>query len=195
MRLGTDVAWDNVPSMVHVTSLEAVQGILKVGIVRAMGQQGGRNAVMLAPISQADPRAIAGMVHEGRGLNYEVHLDVASMMRRDEVVYVSFSGSLNIMNDVHYTEITHVTLLHAGDKVVVYDRDAHEIFPHGAVEITTEAWADAQESEIPDCTSVADVVREPWRGVGSGVHSAKPDSAQGSSGVLHLTAGCSTTMS
>ena len=86
------------------------------------------------------------------------------MMRRDEVVYVSFSGSLNVMNDVHYTEITHVTLLHAGDKVVVYDRDAHEIFPQGAKEVTTEAWADAQETEIPDCTSVADVIREKWRG-------------------------------
>ena len=117
LRLGKDVAWDNVPSMVHVTSLEAVAGILKVGMVRALGQSGGRNAVMFASISQRDPRAIAGMVHEGRGLNYEIHLDVASMMRKDEVVYVSFSGSLNVMNDVHYTEITHVTLLHAGDKV------------------------------------------------------------------------------
>ena len=77
LRLGKDVAWDNVPSMVHVTSLEAVAGILKVGMVRALGQSGGRNAVMFAPISQQDPRAIAGMVHEGRGLNYEIHLDLS----------------------------------------------------------------------------------------------------------------------
>ena len=164
MRVGYDVTWDNVPSMVHVTLLEAVAGILKVGMVWARGQSGGRNAVMFSPISQQDPRAVAGMVHEGRGLNYEIHLDVASMVRKDEEVYASFSGSLNVMNDVHYTEITHVMLLHAGDKVVVYDRDAYEIFPEGAREVTTEAWADAQETEIPDCTSVAEVMCAPWAG-------------------------------
>ena len=120
LRVGYDVTWDNVPSMVHVTSLEAVAGILMVGMVRAMGQSGGRNAVMFSPISQQDPRAVAGMVHEGHALNYEIHLDVASMVRKDEEVYASFSGWLTVMNDVHYTEITHVTLLHAGDKVVVY---------------------------------------------------------------------------
>ena len=55
-------------------------------------------------------------------------------------------------------------LLHAGDKVVVYDRDAYEVFPEGAKEVTTEAWGDAQETAIPDCTSVAEVMRAEWAG-------------------------------
>ena len=68
------------------------------------------------------------------------------------------------MNDVHYTEITHVTLLHAGDKVVVYDRDAHGVFPEGAKEVTTMSWRDACETAILDCTSVAEVMRAGWDG-------------------------------
>ena len=55
-------------------------------------------------------------------------------------------------------------LLHAGDKVVVYDRDAYEVFPEGTKEVTTEAWGDAQETAIPDCTSVAEVMRAEWAG-------------------------------
>ena len=74
------------------------------------------------------------------------------------------SGSLNIMNDVHYTDVTHVILLHTGEKVMVYDRDMHKVFPAGATEVTTEAWSDAQESGIPDCTSYAEVMRAPWAG-------------------------------
>ena len=63
---------------------------------------------MFSPISQMDERQVAGMIHQGLGLNYEVHLDVASMVRKDEDVYVSFSGSLNVLNDVHYLSLIHI---------------------------------------------------------------------------------------
>ena len=120
--------------------------------------------MMFAPVSQTNAKAIAGMIHEGSGLNYEVHVDVASMMRKDEVVYASYSGSVNVLNDVHYTEITHVTLLHAGENVVVYDRNAHHTFPGNATEITTMSWLDACDTAITDCTSIAEMVRAGWTG-------------------------------
>ena len=74
------------------------------------------------------------------------------------------SGSLNIMDDVHYTEITYVVLLFAGQKVTVYDRNLHKAFPANATDIRVDAWEDAQDTGIPDCWTVEQVRAAPWVG-------------------------------
>ena len=74
-------------------------------MIRTVGAHEGRSATMFSPLSQTDYRVIAGMLHEGKGLDYEVHVDVASSQRRGEEVWCSMSGSLNILDDVHYTDV------------------------------------------------------------------------------------------
>ena len=34
LRVGDDVPWDNIPSLVHITTAENAAGILKVGMIR-----------------------------------------------------------------------------------------------------------------------------------------------------------------
>ena len=97
-------------------------------------------ALRLSPLSQSDGRVVAGMVHEGRGLDHEIHVDVAAFQRRNEEIWCSMSGSLNVLDDVHYTGITYIVQLHAGERVTVYDRNLHQAFPAGAQDIQTVAW-------------------------------------------------------
>ena len=64
LRVADIVPWDNIPSLVHITTAENAAGILKVGMIRSMGSGGGRAATMFSPVSQSDRRAIGGMIHE-----------------------------------------------------------------------------------------------------------------------------------
>ena len=69
----------------------------------------------------------------------QAYVDVTSFQRHDEEVLCFMSGSLNILGDVHYTDITYVVYLYAGERVTVCDRNLHQHFPHGATEIVPEA--------------------------------------------------------
>ena len=68
---------------------------------------------MFSPVSQTDRRAVGGMLHDGEGLDHEAHVDVAAYHLRNKKIWCSMSGSLNIMDDVHFTEITYVVQLFA----------------------------------------------------------------------------------
>ena len=47
LKVGTDIPWDNVPSLIHITDHVSAAGILKVGMIRTMGAHEGRSATML----------------------------------------------------------------------------------------------------------------------------------------------------
>ena len=37
LSVGDAVSWDNIPSLVHITTAEGTAGIIKVGMIRTMG--------------------------------------------------------------------------------------------------------------------------------------------------------------
>ena len=74
------------------------------------------------------------------------------------------SDSLNVMDDFHYTEITYIVQLFAGEPVTVYDPNLHEAFPTNATDINTDAWDEAQQTGIPICWSVLEVRAASWVG-------------------------------
>ena len=74
------------------------------------------------------------------------------------------SGSLNIMDDVHFTEITYMVQLFAGEKVTVYDRNLFETFPAKATDIRTDSWHEAQDTGIPVCWTVEQMRAAQWVG-------------------------------
>ena len=150
--------------VVHITTAEGAAGILKVGLIRTMGSGGGRAATMFSPVSQTDRRAVGGMLHEGDGLDHEIHVDVAAFHLRGEEIWCSMSGSLSIMDDVHYTEITYLVQLFAGQKVTVHDRNLQKAFPTNATDIRADAWEEAQDTGIPDCWNVEQLRAAPWVG-------------------------------
>ena len=140
LRVGDAVPWDNIQSLVHITTAESAAGILKVGLIRTMGSGGGRAATMFSPVSQTDRRAVGGMLYEGEVLDHEIHVDVAEYHLRGEEIWCSMSGSLNVIDDVHFTEIAYTVQLFAGQKVTVYDRNLHKAFPTNATDIRADAW-------------------------------------------------------
>ena len=119
---------------------------------------------MFSPLSQTDPRAVAVMLHEGRGLDYEVHVEVESFQRRGEEVRCSMSSSLNVLDDVHFTDITYVVFLHAGERVTVYDRNLQMHFPSGAFDVVTEAWKQVEDTGMPQCWNLQEVRSAAWVG-------------------------------
>ena len=104
------------------------------------------------------------MIHEGRGLDHEIHVDVEAYQQRCEEVWCSMGGSLNVMDDVHYTEITYIVQLFAGDRVTVYDRNLREAVPENATDIHRESWEEAQQTGIPLCWNGSEVRVAPWVG-------------------------------
>ena len=83
------------------------------------------------------------------------------------------SGPLIVLDDFHYTDITYIVLLHAGERMTVYDRNLHQAFPAGAKDIPAEAWNESQDT----CRSAGTLWTCALR-LGSGATSVAPSATR-----------------